>query len=117
MLYHFWPVTQSDVRESCWDGHCCYCGEQLGGEHRPQCAIRQRTVVVEIDKELQLIAWFPEAWTLDMVAEYFNGGLDHEFAILMPGLDNHQPASQCLVVTSVREATNEDEESLPEWPT
>ena len=116
MLKHFWPVIQADLRHSCWDSHCCYCGERLGAEHQPNCSIRQRTVVVELDREIELIAWFPEAWALDLVGEYYKGGVHLDLTALSPGLEGQRAASQCMLVTNVREATDEDEERLLEWP-
>ena len=116
MFKHFWPVTRADVKRGSWDSHCGYCEAKLGTEHRPKCSIRQRTVVVELDHEVELIAWFPEAWPLEIVGVYYQGGVDPNLALLCPGLDGHRPASQSMIVTNLREATAEDEESLPEWP-
>ncbi|MGV3486632.1 MAG: hypothetical protein ACO1RT_19600, partial [Planctomycetaceae bacterium] len=116
MIKYFWPVTEADVRQTSWSSHCCHCGERIGAEHRPSCMIRQRTVVVQFENEIELIAWFPEAWPLDMVAAYYDGGVDMNLAMLWPGLEGRQPTSQCMKVTDIREATDEDEENLPEWP-
>ncbi|MGV3483166.1 MAG: hypothetical protein ACO1RT_01975 [Planctomycetaceae bacterium] len=128
MLKHFWPVIQADVGHGCCDNqdgcdnrcgcddHCCYCGASLGAEHLPKCSIRQRTVVVELDHEIELIAWFPEAWSLDLVSEYYKGGVQLDLTSWLPG-DGEQPApSRCMTVTDIREATDEDEERLLEWP-
>ena len=116
MLKHFWPVTQADIKHSCWDSHCGYCGEKLGAEHQPKCSIRQRTVVVELDTQIELLAWFPEAWGLELIREYYKGGVDLDLTALSPDLYGRQPASACMTVTNIREATDEDEERLPEWP-
>ena len=116
MLKQFWPVIHADMRDGCLDSHCRYCGEGLGGEHQPNCSIRQRTVVVELDNEIELIAWFPEAWPLNLVSEYSKGGVPVVFTYLFPQLEGQQIAPRCMLVTNIREATDEDEERLPEWP-
>lgn len=116
MIKHFWPVIQADERHGCRDSRCCYCGERLGAEHQPKCSVRQRTVMVELDQEIELIAWFPEAWPLPLVDEYCKGRIHLDLTFLFPDLGEQQAASQCMLVTNIREATDEDEERLPEWP-
>lgn len=110
MRKHFWPVIEADLRPA-QKGRCRHCGEKLGAEHRPQCKIRRRTVVVEVDAAFEVIVWQPEDWTLEMIAAHYLG------AGLTPFLSclEKQDGRVGKMVTNVREATLLDEEHLPEY--
>lgn len=111
MLKHFWPVIDNDLPAK-QAGRCFYCGERLGAEHRPRCSIRRRTIVVEVDRMLEVIVWMPEDWSISDIAEHYSGpGLAFLWSSL-ERLNGHRGQK----VTGIREATFDDEESLPECP-
>lgn len=111
MVKHFWPVIDNDLPAKQL-GRCFYCGEKLGAEHLPRCAIRRRTVVVQIDRALEVIVWMPEEWSITDIMEHYRGP---GVAFLWSSLESLN-GMQGRAVTGVREATFDDEESLPECP-
>lgn len=105
-----WPVEEHGIRPAGYPNHCLYCQEPRGGEHDPECVIRERTVVVRLT--IEYVIDVPEAWTPEQIEFHRNEGSwcsDNVYSEL-GALSEH---AQCLCDFTkfeyVREATEEDE--------
>lgn len=108
-----WIVTDYAVRPAGKPGECFYCNEPLGVEHKPECVIRRRTVVVQVTTEY--VVDVGESWTEDNIEFHRNestwcasNGMDEIVRMLATRND-----LCCCGYTSykyLREATAEDEE-------
>jgi hypothetical protein len=65
MKKNYWPVTTEDERPSRMDGTCFHCGIKIGGEHKHDCVIRERTIVVEF--RIKMVRKVPEDWNKKMI--------------------------------------------------
>ena len=103
-----WPVTEDAVRPARLDGTCFYCYEPLGGQHKAECVMRTRTVMVEVI--FQIMREVPEHWDEDNI-EF---GLNESSWCFDNILEDLQPGNgECLCNHAygkyLREATEEDE--------
>lgn len=110
-----WPVEDYGIRPAGKPDECFYCHEPKGGVHKPDCVIRQRTVVVRLEMELVIAA--PESFGPDLIEFGFNESSSCQSNIidLLRELDERlDKAGKCpcglINVTYLREATQEDEE-------
>jgi len=67
-----WPVEHDGIRPAGKPDECFYCHEKLGGTHKPDCVIRQRTVVVRMT--VDYVIDVPEHWTEDNIQFHRNEG-------------------------------------------
>lgn len=105
-----WPVTQEHTCPAGGPGICCYCRIPIGGEHEPDCAHRQRTVVIATT--ITYTIEVPEFWTEHDIefhhneSSYCNSNMISE----LEAIDKHRG---CLCYNCktkyVREATIYDE--------
>ena len=116
-----WPVTNDHITFGGPPDACCWCKAKLGQQHKPSCAVRQRTVVCAIT--IRLVRLVTEDWTPDEI-EY---GMNHarwcatnildEFDRLAAHAEHTASGCLCEFFTGcyVREATTEDEEKFGVW--
>ncbi len=69
MRRNTWPVGFHALRPAGKPTECFYCREVLGSQHRANCPLRQRTVVVKL--EIELVVTVPEDWSEDMVTFFY----------------------------------------------
>ena len=106
-----WKVTNFAVRPAGKLDECFYCNEKLGDEHKLDCVIRRKTVVIDIT--IRMVRPFADDMDKDTIEFYLN---DSRFCIdniLIGELENLSEQMGCLCAVTeskfVREATFEDE--------
>jgi len=104
-----WIVNNFSVRPAGKQDECFYCGEKVGSEHKQDCVIRSRTVVV--DFTIRMVVDVPESWDKEDIEFKYNDGCwcaDN----LINLLDRENNGCLCphVVAECIREATQEDEE-------
>lgn len=115
-----WTVGEYAVRPAGKPGQCFYCHEAVGGTHKPECVMRQRTVVVQLT--INLVRSVPESWTTeDVEAMMEESGCDNnllrEIGELVERYESHSEGGcacgQGVIVEAkfLREATEEDEKN------
>lgn len=67
-----WPVTEKVGRGIETTGVCLYCKRALGDQHKEDCVIRRRTVVVRMIAEY--VVTVPEDWDVDQILFQRNEG-------------------------------------------
>lgn len=67
-----WVVTKDDERPARQDGTCFYCHEPIGGRHKPDCVIPEKSVLMNFTITLPVIV--PVSWDKDMIEHYYNLG-------------------------------------------
>lgn len=108
-------VRPGDSRPIGPAGHCTYCREPIGSDHKPDCVIRQRTVVLRMT--IEYVASVPADWTPEQIEFHRNdsswccGNAVKDIVALHDGGD-------CMCDRTsfeyVREATGEDHAGTPE---
>lgn len=107
-------VHPADEREARRDGTCFYCREPIGGTHKANCIIPQRTVVV--DFTIRLVTSEPEGSSKEDIEFHYNdaswcaGNVLAWLRRLFPDDDHGRCPCACTEAVFVREATAEDEE-------
>lgn len=116
-----WPVDKYGIRPAGKPDECFYCHEKVGTQHKSDCVIRSRTVVIEL--KLPLVVSVPEKWDVSNI-EFKYGessycmnniqdNIDNFFSHLnTPNSQGETPVCLCGVaeVSYLREATEDDEE-------
>ncbi|MHB0943353.1 hypothetical protein ACYCSU_17025 [Paenibacillus sp. ALE1] len=67
-----WIVTKSSSRPAGKPDRCFYCSNLIGEEHKQDCVIRNKTVVM--DFTIRLVVDVPEYWTEDDIEFKYNKG-------------------------------------------
>ena len=67
-----WTVTESSTRPAGKSDRCFYCGRLLGEQHKENCVIRSKTVVV--DFMVRTVLTVPEHWDNEQVNFHYNDG-------------------------------------------
>ncbi len=107
-----WTVGAEGIRPSGDSEKCFYCKSPVGGEHKPGCVIRSRTVVVRTIVEHVIDV--PEDWHKDLI-EFTEGSMcSRAYIDDLTELNERISKSDhcpCEMVTReyVREADEEDE--------
>ena len=65
-----WPVGDYGVRPAGKQDECFYCHEKVGTQHKTDCVIRERTVVVEV--RMHMVVTVPEFWTTEDIEFHRN---------------------------------------------
>ena len=107
-----WPVEDEGIRPAVrGPNHCTYCGEPKGSTHKPDCVVRERTVVVRMTVEY--VRTVPESWDNETVETVMNETSWCSSNALQE-LESLDERADCLCEYTqfefVREATEEDEE-------
>lgn len=67
-----WTVGKFGIRPAGDSDKCFYCGKYIGEQHKEDCVIRNRTVVVEMTMKLVLAV--PESWDEELINFRYNEG-------------------------------------------
>jgi hypothetical protein len=67
-----WKVDEYSIRPAGDPNKCFYCDTPRGGEHKADCVIRSRTVVVKMTA--QYVVQVPEYWDADQIEFHRNEG-------------------------------------------
>lgn len=110
-----WTVGDHAVRPFGPPGRCFYCDVKVGQQHKPDCVIRSRTVVVQATVELTIDV--PEGWTQDDVNFRYNesswcaNNLVEELQAMLKRKKKHDGRCMCsqVRVDYIREAVDADE--------
>ena len=65
-----WPVGDEGIRPAGKPDECLYCKTKRGGQHKSDCVIRGRTVVLEMRVRYTTIV--PESWTEEEILFHRN---------------------------------------------
>jgi hypothetical protein len=110
-----WPVENFGIRPAGKPDECFYCQEPIGGVHKQECVIRERTVVVEL--RMELVITKPEDWDADMIEYHLNDSSSCQTNIisqLAELVERLKDAGKCpcglIEAIYLREATKEDEQ-------
>jgi len=105
-----WKVTNDAVAPAGKPDECFCCNKKLGDEHKPDCVIRERTVVIDIT--FRMVRATPEDWDKEQIEFQLNNGrfcMDN----ILDELNDLSERLGCLCGVSeaelIREATPEDE--------
>jgi len=108
-------VKPDDERPARKDGTCFYCRQPIGEQHKPDCVIPQKTCVV--DFTIRMVTSEPAHWTKKDIENHYNLGSWCFDNILRDIKTWEDKTGRCLCLASkaefVRDATEEDEGSLP----
>lgn len=112
-----WVVAADDegIRPAGPADACFYCQANVGHEHKAECVIRERTVIIELT--MHVLVKVPESWDKDAVELKYNESSSCISGLLedITRIDNRmRNAGYCLcgarAVAFVREATGDDED-------
>ena len=67
-----WVVTKKSTRPLGSQDECFYCKEKIGSQHKADCVIRQRTIVVNCT--IEMVMAVPENWDEDAISFRYNEG-------------------------------------------
>ena len=105
-----WEVKTYGIRPAGKQDECHYCGAAKTEQHKPDCVIGSRTVVVKM--EIDLVVAVPESWTPEEIEFHRNDGSWCSSNVLGE-LKRLAKAKDCICEFTrfqfVREATEEDE--------
>lgn len=122
-------VRPEDERPARRDGTCFYCSQPIGGRHNPDCVIVSKTIVVKAT--IDLVVSVPRNWTPEHIDFHYNESswcADNLFVAIGKWaserdeddevtLVGEMPGCACgchaTDVAFVREATDEDHDTLP----
>lgn len=105
-----WIVTEKSVRPAGRPDECFYCNQKIGSEHKKDCVIRSKTVVV--DFTIRTVMAVPEFWDEEFINFRLN---ERSWCVdnILPILEKKSEHS-CLCMHTeskfIREATEDDEE-------
>ena len=105
-----WTVGQYGIRPVGKPDRCLYCDSEIGDQHKEDCVIRSKTVVINFN--IEMVVDIPEYWTKENIEFRYNEGswcADNLINMLDRGKNN----CLCPYVKAefIREATEEDEEN------
>lgn len=107
-----WIVGKHAIRPAGKPDECFYCHSKLGDEHKHNCVIRKKTVVVKL--EIELVRTVPEDWDKQFIEFYLNDSSSCQSNLLgeLKELSERLP-NECVCGkikgSFVREATAMDE--------
>lgn len=65
-----WTVGPEDERPARPDGTCFYCGEPIGGKHKYDCVVPQKSVMIDFTIRLPILV--PASWDKDQIESSYN---------------------------------------------
>lgn len=108
-----WIVTKSSERPAGNKGECFYCNNKIGQEHKKDCVIRSRTVVV--DFTVRMVVEMPECFNEYDIEFKFNESTwcANNLIQIMEHAQENSGSCLCNFVNAsfFREATETDESS------
>ncbi len=109
-----WEVTEDSIRPAGNKDECFYCHSKIGEQHKPDCVIRNRTVLVKVSFEVLLDV--PESWDSNSIEFMYSGEGSYCGDNVLDILERQAERAGCLcdVIETkyIREATEEDEEEF-----
>lgn len=103
------PVTATHgPRPAGNPGECFYCHNEVGTEHKPDCVMRERTIVIRYSIDVCIAV--PEDWTPEQIEAHRNNGR-WCFDNIYSELERGDEGCLCDVATAkyVKEADEDDE--------
>lgn len=107
-----WTVGDSGIRPAGKPDRCFYCGELKGSQHKSDCVIRSRTVVIRVS--IEYVVDVPESYdsgSIEYLWNEHNRGADqtlNEIRVLRERVGGEEFCS-LVWAEYLREATVEDE--------
>ncbi len=104
-----WTVDKHSIRPAGSPDRCFYCNQKISQEHKKDCVIRKRTVVM--DFTIRMVLDVPEFWDNEDIEFKYNDGswcADN----LIDMIDRDNKGCLCPYVTAkyIKEASEEDED-------
>jgi hypothetical protein len=65
-------TRKNGTRPAGKQGECFYCHEKIGNEHKPDCVLRKKTVVIRL--EVEYVVAVPESWDSENINFHRNMG-------------------------------------------
>ncbi len=111
MIRNNWTVTEKSTRPAGKADRCFYCSKKIGEQHKEDCVIRSKTVLV--DFTVRVVVDIPEHWSKDDIEFKYNEGSWCADNLL--DMIDRDDCDCCLchfmTATYVGDATKEDEAS------
>ena len=106
-----WTVGEYGVRPAGKPDECFYCGAKVGEQHKPNCVIREKTIVTRMI--IDFVDDVPEHWTEDQINFRYNESSWCADNILQKLEERSNFRCLCSVASFeyLRDATEEDEEN------
>lgn len=115
-------VKRSDERPARQDGTCFYCREPMGGQHKPECVIVAKSVVLQMT--IDVIVDVPRHWDASTIEFKYEGSswcADNLLRELGEWADRDDRDGESELVCScsvarftlLRDATEDDHARLP----
>lgn len=104
-----WPVGKHGVRPAGSPDHCFYCHTPVGEQHKSDCVIRSKTIVVET--LVTHVITVPEHWDEDQVEWHYNNSRCQDNTLQDLQALSERVGCLCshIKTTVIRDATPEDE--------
>lgn len=106
-----WAVGEYSVRPNGKSDRCFYCGSLLGEQHKDDCVIKSKTVVV--DFTIRTVIDVPEHWNEEQIHYHYNDGTWCADNLLNWIYNRQEETDRCLcgITTAkyIKEAEVEDE--------
>jgi hypothetical protein len=106
-----WIVTKNSTRPAGLPDRCFYCDTQIGKQHKSDCVIRCKTVVV--DFTVRTVLSVPEKWGGEHTTKCYSLGSWCADNLLTELIDRADNTGRCLcnITTAkyIRDATAQDE--------
>jgi len=110
MIRNSYPVTKDAIHPMGEPNMCFYCGAAIGEQHKPNCVMREKTIIIEF--KCNLLVSVPEFWDKQLIEFSFNES-SYCRSTLIEELQSLDERVNCICpfseVAFIREATKEDE--------
>ena len=105
-----WTVGKYSVRPAGKPDECYYCGAKVGEQHKPNCVIRNKTIVARLT--IDFVDSVPENWDTEVIDFHYNNSSWCASNILNRLEERNNFRCLCDVASFeyLRDATEEDEE-------
>ena len=106
-----WTVGEYSVRPAGKPDECYYCGAKVGEQHKPNCVIREKTIVTRMT--IDFVDSVPESWDEDLIDFHYNDSSWCATNVLHRLEERSNFHCLCDVASFeyLRDATEEDEEN------
>ena len=110
MVRKDWTVGEYSVRPAGKPEECYYCGAKVGEQHKPNCVIRQKTIVARLT--IDFVDSVPENWDKGIIDFHYNDSSWCASNILdrLEERSNFHCLCDVASFEYLRDATEEDEE-------
>ena len=106
-----WTVGKYGVRPAGKPDECFYCEAKVGEQHKPNCVIREKTIVTRMT--IDFVDSVPESWDEDLIDFHYNDSSWCATNVLHRLEERSNFHCLCDVASFeyLRDATEEDEEN------